>query len=165
MSQKSGGEVGPPPSAPQASGESSNHLIKTMIWDHPLSKLFPENRGGEPDNLQSVVEGNFTLSQVPHSEYVWLVLCLYLNNGILILQAWHIHIRFHSGIQRFLLVKPVGGRIPSDKLICSWIVPKVKSPFSTKCALLFLGEDKCWSTSVSGDVDTKYYAWADIALM
>lgn len=31
MSQKSGGEVGPPPTAPLASGELSNHLIKTMI--------------------------------------------------------------------------------------------------------------------------------------
>lgn len=110
MSQKSGGEVGPPPTAPQTSGESSYHLIKTMIWDHPLSKLFPENI--EVENLIAFsqwLRGNFTLSPVPHSEYLWLVLCLYLNNGILILLAWHIHIRFHSGIQRFLLVKPVGG--------------------------------------------------------
>lgn len=83
MSQKSGGEVGPPPMAPLASGELSNHLIKTTIWDHPLAKLFPKNI--EVENLMAFSQwlgGNFTLSPLPHDEYLWRALCLYLNNGI-----------------------------------------------------------------------------------
>lgn len=40
MSQKSGGEVGPPPAA-LASGELFAHFMKTIIWDQfPYAKLF-----------------------------------------------------------------------------------------------------------------------------
>lgn len=80
-------------------------------------KLFRENI--EVENLIAFsqwLRGNFTLSPLPPSEYLWLVLCLYLNNGILILLAWHIHIGFHSGIQRFLLVKSLGG----EYQVLSW---------------------------------------------
>lgn len=46
MSQKSGGEVGPPPTAALASGELSAHSMKTMSWDQfPLAKLFPKKVG------------------------------------------------------------------------------------------------------------------------
>lgn len=42
MSQKSGGEAGPPPSAALASGELTAEYMKTMIWDQfPFAKLFP----------------------------------------------------------------------------------------------------------------------------
>lgn len=42
MSQKSGGEAGPPPSAALASGELPAQPRTTMIWDQlPCSKLFP----------------------------------------------------------------------------------------------------------------------------
>lgn len=46
MSQKSGGEVGPPPSATLASGELSAQSIKTTIWDQFLTAiLFPKQMG------------------------------------------------------------------------------------------------------------------------
>lgn len=46
MSQKSGGEAGPPPSAALASGELPAQSMKTMIWDQfPLIKLFPKTVG------------------------------------------------------------------------------------------------------------------------
>lgn len=46
MSQKSGGEAGPPPSAALASGELPAQPMKTMIWDQfPLDKLFPKSVG------------------------------------------------------------------------------------------------------------------------
>lgn len=64
MSQKSGGEAGPPPSAALASGELPAQPMKTMIWDQfPLAKLFPK---GEETNviLYHLSGGNFTLSPV-----------------------------------------------------------------------------------------------------
>lgn len=46
MSQKSGGEAGPPPSAALASGELPPQSMKTVIWDQfPLAKLFPKTVG------------------------------------------------------------------------------------------------------------------------
>lgn len=46
MSQKSGGEAGPPPSAALASGEPQNQPMSTMIWDQlPFAKPFPKTIG------------------------------------------------------------------------------------------------------------------------
>lgn len=44
MSQKSGGEAGPPPSAALASGEPPTELMKTMIWDQ-VPKCSPKTIG------------------------------------------------------------------------------------------------------------------------
>uniref|UniRef100_A0A3Q3DIC1 Nuclear factor of activated T-cells 5 n=1 Tax=Hippocampus comes TaxID=109280 RepID=A0A3Q3DIC1_HIPCM len=52
MSQKSGGEAGPPPSAALASGEPPNRPTNAMVCDQvPLAQLFSNNRGRAGGNL------------------------------------------------------------------------------------------------------------------
>lgn len=63
MSQKSGGEAGPPPSATLATGETSTQPVKTMIWDQfffngPFPKSAGAKRQIRPCDCPG---GNFTL--------------------------------------------------------------------------------------------------------
>lgn len=79
MSQKSGGEAGPPPSAALASGELPAQPIKTMIWDQfPLAKQFPKSVGVKNLIWPCIIfsGGNFTLS--PVSETVNICNCMRL---------------------------------------------------------------------------------------
>lgn len=115
MSQNSGGEAGPPPSAALASGELPAQSMKTMIWDQFLcNKLLPKSAGVKKCGLVWVTGGNFTLSSVSEARFVtkgdlYRLVCIkYFKTADMTIHGYCVSAGPHV-IQGYSTNKSVGG--------------------------------------------------------